>query len=95
MSYYSFPKLEDHTQADLVSNTRKSLSAKDFFNRDCSWNSTTKVNGICAYGVECWKCCIVKKVKCIFFDDLYIGNTKNTLKNETTLPTYIPKGTVG
>ena len=29
-----------------------------------------------------------------FFDDLYIGNTKNTLKNETTLPTYIPKGTV-
>ena len=71
----------------------KEGSASIFFNSDCNCNSATELNDTCAYKGECNKCCIVYKVTCKCFYDLFIVNTQNTLKNNgTILPTCGPKG---
>ena len=51
---------------------------------------------MCEYKVECRKWCVVYKVKCKCYGDLYVGNTQNILKNNrTTLPKCGPKGHAG
>ena len=35
---------------------------------------------MCAFRGECCRCCVVYQVTCKFCGELYVGNTKNTIK---------------
>ena len=63
MSYHRSPNLGELSQGDLVSKIRRDLASKDFLDRECNCNTTTKVNGRCVYGGECLICCVIYKVK--------------------------------
>ena len=80
MSYRIFPNLGELIQGDFVSNISKGLASKDFSNRECNCNSTTKLNGMCAYRGECCRCFVVYKVTCKCCGDLYVVNTQNYQK---------------
>ena len=87
MSYHRFPKSGELLQGDLVSKIRRNLATKDFLDRECNCNTTTKVKSRCAYGGECRRCCVICKVTCKRCGEFYVGNTQNTLKNYgKTLP---------
>ena len=53
---------------------------KYFVNRYCNCNSTTKVNGICAYKSECRIFFVIYKITYKYCGGLYVGNTQNKLK---------------
>ena len=62
MSYHRFQNLGELLQGDLVSKIRLNLASKDFLDRECNCNTSTKVKGKCAYGGKCQKCCVIYKV---------------------------------
>ena len=64
----------------IGSKTSKVIGSKYFLNHDCSYKYTIKINGTCAYRIECRTCYVVYKVNWKLCDLLCIGNTKNTLK---------------
>ena len=80
MSYPKLPNLEELLQGYLVNKIRRNLSSKDFLDRKCNCNTTTKVKGRCTYGGECCRCCVIYKVTCKCCGDFYVINTQNTLK---------------
>ena len=64
MSYHRLPNLGEILQGDMVGKLRKLIELKDFLNRECNCNSTTKVKGTCAYEGEFIAFCVVYKVTC-------------------------------
>ena len=56
------------------------MALRDYLDRECNCNTTTKVKGRCAYGGACCGCCVIYKITCKCCGDFYIGNTQNTQK---------------
>ena len=75
--YHLFPKLGVIMKEYLVTNILEDLSSRFFFNGECSFSSTAKVDCKCAYISECRGCFIVYKVMCNIFDSIYIGKSQN------------------
>ena len=80
MAYHRYPNLGELLQGDLVSKIRCNLASKDFLDRECNCNTTTKVKSRCEYGGECSRCCVIYKVTCKWCGDFYVVNTQDNLK---------------
>ena len=80
MYYHILLNLGELIQGDLVSKLREGLSYKESVDRECNYNSTMKVSGMCAYRGDCRRCCVVYKVTCKCCGNLYVENTQNTQK---------------
>ena len=93
MSYRRFPNLGGILQGDKVSKIRRGLESKGCIDRELNCNLATKVNGMCAYGGKCRRCCVIYKVTCKFCGNFYVGNTQKNLKKEwkNTSKTWLKK----
>ena len=92
MSYYVLPNLGELKQGNSISKLRTDVSSKDFIDRECNWNLSTKVNVMCAYRGECLRCCDLYKVTLKCCGEFYVGNKPNKLENiGTTFPICGPK----
>ena len=81
MSYHKFLNLREIFQSDLSEKLIRGIQSKDFMNLPCNCNVRTKVDGVCAYGGECRKACVVYKATCKLCKHSYIGNTQQRLKS--------------
>jgi hypothetical protein len=54
----------------------------DFMDRPCNCNCASKIDGKCAYNGECREMCVVYKATCRIFNEPYIGQTQQKLKDK-------------
>ena len=80
MSYHWLPNIGKILQGDIVSKVGKGIGSIYFLNPECSCNSATKVNDICAYGGEYRVCCMVLNLIFKLCNLFYVVNNKNTHK---------------
>ena len=62
MSYHRLPNLGELVKGNMARKIRRNLASKDFLDRKCNCDTTTKVKCECAYRVECRRCCVIYKV---------------------------------
>ena len=81
MSYHKFPNLREIFQGDLASKLMEGVQSKDFMDRACNCNKSTKdEEGHCIYGGQCRKSIVIYKATCKECDKVYIGNTQQKVK---------------
>ena len=83
MSYHRFPNLGQALQGDLTSKLIKNVRSEDYADLECNCNSTSKVNGSCAFGGDCRKSVVVYKAECVDCGMCYLGNMQQKLKIRT------------
>ena len=82
MSYHKFSNLRETFQQDLSAKIMKGVQSKDFMERDCNCNKSTKnEKGLCIYNGQCRKSVVVYKATCLSCSMVYIGNTQQKLKS--------------
>ena len=83
MPCHRFSNLGQAFQGDLNGKLIKNIRLEDYANLECNCNITSKVNGTCAFGGDCWKSVVVYKVECKDCGMCYLGNTQQKLKRIT------------
>ena len=80
MSYHEFPNLRELFSSDLTSKMIEGVSSAEFEPEDCNCNSSSFVDGKCAYGGKYRHKCVIYEAKCKYCGKAYIGNTQQKLK---------------
>ena len=80
MSYRGFNNFSKLRNGDLTAKIRQGIHSCDFMDRTCNFYFPSNVNSKCAFQGKCWRKCLKYKVKCMFCDAIYIGNTFKMLK---------------
>ena len=65
MSYHQFPNIGEILRGDIVDKIRKGIGTNEFQNRECYFNSTTKVKGTCEYRGEYFTFFLFDRLPCI------------------------------
>ena len=80
MPYHIFNNISELLNGDLTTKIGWGIFSKDLMDRECNFSLPSKVNGKCDYKGKCRSKCIIYEVKYSMRDDIYIGNTQQTLK---------------
>ena len=80
MSYHRFPNVRELFRSDVERELNTGLLSEDYKDRPCNCNDTCKRNGICLYGQQCRKSCVVYSVTCRQCQSIYTGSTAQYLK---------------
>ena len=80
--YSRFPNLEELIQADLRRKLNEGITSDHYGDRACNCSKPNRdmTTGLCVYGGDCRKKCLIYKADCLMCSESYIGSTMDTLK---------------
>ena len=65
---------------DLTTKLIKNVKSRDFEDKPCNCNKSSKINGVCVYGGDCRKAIVAYTVECNDCKMFYIGNIQQKIK---------------
>jgi hypothetical protein len=80
MSYHRFANLRQMYQRDKEKKLMNGIHCGDCVDRPCNCSKASQVNGECPFGGKCRQHFLVYEATCQACNQIYIGNTQQTLK---------------